>query len=75
MAKKKTKITVIQDGQCEEVELEVDEELLQPVDDFWCTCEKQTESQYWPDEFDEAGRLVSKHHWSCLACGRVTQIG
>ena len=75
MAKKKTKITVIQDGKSEEIELEVDEELLKPVDDFWCACPKPTDSEYWPDEFDDEGKLVSKHHWTCVVCGQVTQIG
>ena len=75
MAKKKTKITVIQDGKCEEVEMEVDEELLESVEDFWCRCETQTDSEYFPDEFDDEGKLVSKHHWRCVVCGQVTQIG
>jgi hypothetical protein len=75
MGKKKVNVTVHSKEGTEQVELEVDEELLEPVEDFWCECTEETESHYWPDEFDDEGKRTSKHHWTCATCGLVKQIG
>lgn len=46
------------------------------IEDFWCECEEETESEFHDDEFDsETGERVSKHHWTCRSCGKVKQIG
>lgn len=30
---------------------------------------------FWDDEFDEEGNRTSKHHYTCVKCKKVVQIG
>jgi len=75
MAKKKVNVTVTDKDGTRIVELDLDEELLQPIEDYWCECEEPGEMEFWPDEFDDAGERISKHHYTCKRCGKVTQVG
>ena len=67
--------TLTEDGseKVETVELDVPE--TKEEDDFWCKCEQPTDWDFWDDEFDDEGKLVSKHHYTCSICKKVTQIG
>ena len=46
-------------------------------DDGWCTCppNEDRDATYVPDEYDDAGKRTSKHHWTCNTCGGVRQVG
>lgn len=39
---------------------------------IWCKCENSSGSKYYDDNEHEE---VSKHHYRCYDCGKVTQIG
>jgi Fe2+ or Zn2+ uptake regulation protein len=40
---------------------------------MWCKCTGKTNSRYIPD--NTKGAAVTKHHYVCNKCGKVTQIG
>ena len=70
-----------------EVEVEVDESTLmteQEIDDFWCSCPPPPRGQHpdwdfhddeWVTDPDTGEEYLDKHHYTCRACGKVTQIG
>lgn len=42
------------------------------ANNMWCKCEEEYDADYYKDgEHDE----LSKHHWRCTNCQKVTQIG
>ena len=43
--------------------------------DFWCDCTESPGSDFHDDVYDDDGRRTEKHHYTCQACGKVTQIG
>jgi len=76
MPKTRVKVTTYgKDGsrKTEIVELEVPE--IEDIEDFWCECAEVGEVSYHPDEFDEQGHRLIKHHYRCKGCGKVVQIG
>jgi len=81
MAKETIEVTTVKpDGTrtTKTVELELDDDFRNGPEfepDFWCQCEGKYESDYYEDEFDADGALISKHHYRCKHCGKVTQIG
>ena len=49
-------------------------------DDDWCNCEAEGETAgfgtyYVDDEYNAAGKRISKHHYRCNGCHGITQIG
>ena len=49
----------------------------EPIDmtGFWCECGNPSGDVHFHDDEFENGERVSKHHYTCVDCGRVTQVG
>lgn len=47
--------------------------LVKATDHIWCDCETETPSDYRPDNGCDCG--IGKHHYHCVSCGGVSQIG
>lgn len=48
---------------------------FQRAQDIWCKCGNPSGQVSYHDDVIKGGKLVSKHHWTCDDCGKVTQIG
>jgi len=68
-------ITWNRDGSKTSEFVELDLPSYEPVRDFWCECDEAHETTYHPDEYDDEGMRIDKHHHTCNHCGKVTQIG
>jgi hypothetical protein len=42
-------------------------------EDMWCKCKDKSDVKYAPDGTCRCG--MSKHHYHCRKCGKITQIG
>lgn len=51
---------------------EHEEDKEEEEDEFWCTCKQDYGTYYVPDNMN---RECSKHHYRCVYCHKVTQIG
>ena len=50
----------------------VKESVIKEIEEFWCNCEVRGKTQFYADG---EHRDLYKHHYRCLKCGRVTQVG
>jgi len=55
---------------------EVNEDIVASWKDhqkMWCECDPPSEQSYYVREGEHSD--ISKHHWRCKDCDKVTQIG
>jgi len=43
------------------------------LDDLWCHCDKGESAIYVAD--NTPGAAISKHHWICVHCHKIVQVG